>query len=369
MRSLPLPPLVAVGILLLLEAGCGSTTSLDLSLVADPNVNSEETLLGLLGSVRLVVDSPDGLYNATPRTVGDLEIVDVDGDGEGELRTVVSLGELGHLPFIRLEQGGLPDVALDLRLDGIALSGAASPIASGGVRGIRFTGGESSSLDIPFNLKPLYQPPRVTRVDPEDGAEDLSPKEVGLVYLEFPKRMNEASLKDAGVLTLELLSEGKSISVSASAIVVSFPGGSGLDSPTVVQFRLAKSLAAGSYRVGVSSSAQDASGRPLDQSPMLAGNQPFTSRFSIASDPVVPACSPDCSGSFCQSGGTACPAGLTCIAVSKTCLATSCPASCAPATVCDEALALCVPDCRLYGPAGDGCPAARPTCSSSGLCF
>lgn len=346
--------------------GCGEPTALDLSLVADPNVNSEEALLSHLAQLRLVVDSPQGLYPAgAERREGDVEIQDVDEDGAGELVARVDLADLGRLPLIRLERGGLDEQPLDLRLDGLGPGAGSGPslvsVAAGGVQGLRFEGGAVQSVQVPFNLRAAYRPPRVTQVYPEDGS-SLQPGAVGSVVLIFSKAMNPESLGRAGVITLVRVDSGQETPVPAQQIV---PGEVYSGGPTRVDYRLASMLKDGSYRVRVSQGALDGSGRPLDQVPMQPGNQPFSSGFGLTDFATTATTCPQagCEVAWCGNGGTACPDGLTC--ENDTCVPDGCPASCDVLTVCDTSLGVCVPDCRVHGTyCGDGLACDQVT----GLC-
>ena len=340
-------------VLLASLAGCGDPTALDLSLVADPNVNSEAALVEKLSCIRVVVDSSEGLYpdpGSADRREGDLLIRDIDGDNQGELIAGVDMAELGRLPLIRVEQGGLSDLPLELRLDGRATGGADAcrdqtdpTVAAGGVQGIYFSAGGVQPVQVPFNLRAEYRPPRVTQVYPEDGA-SLTLETVGSVVLIFSKQMDTASLVRPGVIQLLRVegSQESAVQTSCTGLPV-YVGG-----PTKADCKLASTLSEGSYRVRVSQGALDTSGRSLDQAALQPGNQPFSSQFEIGPTSAQTAsCPPMCESLWCGNGGTRCPAGLTC--VNDACVPDSCPASCGQLMVCDKTYAVCVDDCRIFG--------------------
>lgn len=361
-------------VLLASLAGCGDPTALDLSLVADPNVNSEASLVEKLRCIRVVVDSSEGLYpdpGDTDRREGDLLISDIDGDNQGELVAGVDMADLGRLPLIRVEQGGLSDVPLELRLDGRAAGDAETcrdqkdaTVAAGGVQGIYFSAGGVSPVQVPFNLRAEYRPPRVTQVYPEDGA-SLTLETVGSVVLIFSKQMDTASLTRPDVIQLLRVqgSQESPVTITCTGLPV-YVGG-----PTKADCKLAATLDEGSYRVRVSQGALDTSGRSLDQAALQPGNQPFSSQFTIGPTSAQTAmCPPTCESLWCGNGGTRCPAGLTC--VDDVCEPDSCPASCGALMVCDQAHAVCVDDCRIFGTYcgvdGDGEPLACD--QQTGLC-
>jgi len=356
-----------------LLCACADPTALDLSLVPDPNVQSENALVSRLSRLRLVVDSPEGLYPAGPsRREGEVEIVDLDGDGLRELSATVSLKALGRLPRVRLEQGGMPDHldGLELRIDGIGPDdsdgqpSAEVELAAGGVQGIAFTSGAIDSVKIPFNLRAKFRPPRITQVFPEDGA-TLNPLGVGSVAVIFSKPMSPGSLKPS-VLQVLRVDGASETPLPLKEIVIGelYPG-----SPTRAELRLLQAPGEGIYRVRVGQGALDTSGRALDQVPMQAGNQPFVSSFTLSGPSSTAACSPSCEAVWCGNGGTACPEGSSCDQASGTCVPSSCPSACADGvSVCDPALLACVDDCRLLGSYG-GCADPKQRCDAeTGLC-
>jgi len=347
--------------LALASPACGEVTALDLTLVADPNVNSEQDLVSALAELQLVVDSPAGLYPlGAARKEADFEIVDEDSDGAAELVSKVGVAQLGRLPLIRLEQGGLADQPLELRLLGRNSKGEG--VAAGGVKGVHFIPEQALPVQLPFNLKADYRPPRVTEVYPADGATGLLVGSISSVLVIFSKAMNPVEVARPGVFSVYYLSGGKEVVVPAKSIKVTELYSQG---PSKAEYTFVKLLDREStFHVRIESKARDTSGRPLDQVPLQAGNQAFKSTFTLGPQMARPATT---ELAWCDNGGSKCSPGLACDTASKDCLPTGCPASCASLQVCDPSLGACVDDCRLHGTYG-GCPAARPVCQKSGLC-
>jgi hypothetical protein len=357
MTRLPhiLPPLLA------LLGACGDPTALDLSLVPDPNVNSETALVEKLGALRVVIDSPAGLYPVSDsRREDDLEIKDIDSDGKAELVAEVDLSDLGRLPLVRVERGGLDEAPLEFRLDGLDKDKAA--VAAGGVQGIRFDAGAVLPVKVPFNLRANYRPPRVSEVFPADG--DPASGKLGSVLVIFSKVMNTDSLKRPAVFQVLTVEGGVETPVPAARIE---PGELYKGGPTTAEYHFTGPPGHGTFRVRVSQGALDASGRPLDQVPMEPGNQPFRSSFAITAEAAAATnmCSPNCESLWCSSGGQICPSGLTC--VGGACVPERCPTSCPPLSICDPALGACVSDCRVHGTYG-GCADGERCDEASGLC-
>lgn len=359
-------------LLALTLSACADLTALDLSLVADPNVTDTAALVSQLRWLKIVLDSPAGLYASPPSAIDrGLSLEDVDGDGQLELVAEHPVDGLGRLPRIRLEQGGLQPLALDLRLDGADAKPGEKPrdelvyFAAGGVRGVRFASGTVREVEVPFNRRLLYRQPQVTQVNPEDGAE-VDPRSFGSVVLIFSKKMNPDSLRANDVLRLLQVEPAPARPIAAELITVTNLGG--LESPAAAEYRFASILTPGTYRIEVSTAARDASGRPLDQVPMQPGDQPFSSSF-VVGNTAVPTieCTPVCND-WCASGGDKCAPGLVCNKASRICEPRyqSCPGHCRATTVCDPARGICVPDCRVHGSYG-GCPDGE-TCLPDGVC-
>lgn len=350
-----------LALLALLAQGCGEETALDLNLVADPNVNSEQALVAAVDRLRLVVDSPSGLYPlSASRKEQDFEITDEDDDKVAELVTWVGMN--GKLPLIRLEQGGLPDVPIELRLAGHK-GGGINALAAGGVQGIHFTPGQILPVKVPFNLKADHRPPRVTQVFPADGAKELPVGSVSSVLVIFSKEMSKTEVERAGVFTVFIKQGDKEVVVPAKSVLARalYKGG-----PWQAEYAFVKLLdLAATFHVRVLAKARDASGRPLDQVPLQPGNQPFTSSFSIS--PVGAASPMTTEQAWCVNGGPTCAAGLVCNQTTGACEPKpGCPVTCPVGQVCDKGLAHCADDCRIHGSYG-GCDTGQ-TCGKDGLC-
>lgn len=353
-----------------LLSACGEDTALDLDLFADPKYNSEASVLASLAQIRLVVDSPVGLYPGTTSLQGDGYVIkDLDSDGAAELEAEVDVAGLDSLPLIRIERGGLPDVPLEIQLDGFSKGDVL--VAAGGVEGKRFTEGIVDEEPVPLNLKAEFRPPTVDKdkgVFPPSGSKDLLPAGLSSVLVIFSKAMNPDLLKVQGDNpAFEVVNVGTGVRVPAKSINVQplYPNG-----PSQAGYLFDGHLELGAtYEVIVWPKARDISGRPLDTVPLQEGNQEFRSRFSTALVEVAaPACHPDCQGTWCANGGTVCPEGLTCDEATGFCGLVGCGyKGCPEGKVCDPSLSACVDDCRIHGTYG-GCPGDRPRCLSSGLC-
>lgn len=367
------PPYILPGLVLLvatLLAACGEDTALDLDLFADPKYNSEASVLASVRRIMLVVDSPEGLYPGSTTHQGEGYVIkDLDQDGTAELQAEVEVGELGRLPLIRIEQGGLPDVPLEIKLDGI--SDGDVLVAAGGVAGIRFADGIVEEEPVPLNLKAEFRPPTVDRdkgVFPPSGAKDLQPSGVSSVLVIFSKAMNPDLLEtqdDSPAFEVKNVGSGEREPAKSIRVQPLYPNG-----PSQAEYLFANQLESGAtYEVIVWPKARDISGRPLDTVPLQEGNQEFRSRFSTALVEVAtPACHPACQATWCANGGTVCPDGLTCDEATGFCGLVGCgPEGCPEGKVCDPSLSACVDDCRIHGTYG-GCPDDRPRCLSSGLC-
>ncbi len=270
-------------LLLFLLAACESPTAIDILPTPNPNLNDPETMVSQLRWLEIVLDSPQGLYPASPkRTEGNLTIEDVDLDGQGELWARVDIEALGKLPRIRIEQDGLPPV-LEIRLAGIARSDGKSAIAAGRLLPKPlFVEGDIPSIEVSFNIKPLYLPPQVTQVHPEDGEKDLPSDKISSVVVIFSKLMNPQSITKAGAFVVVRVEEQQETLVPAAAIRVTT-----LDSQTRSEYELKSKLVEGTYSVRISPEARDASGRSLDQVPTLLGDQGFSSYF-VVSNLLIP---------------------------------------------------------------------------------
>lgn len=364
-------PRTARGAVLLLGiaggVACAPISALDLQLVPDPEWTDAPRVLELAERIRVVVDSPQGLYPASAAgRHAQILLEDVDADGAVELSTELELAGMDHLPLLRLERGGLPDVPIEVRFDGIG--GSPQEIVAGGsARGLVFEPEQVVEKDVLFKPRMRLLPPRVTQVIPGDGAIE---QRVGSVFVVFPKQMNAESLRAPGTVTLLAVTDGAEQPVPVRELRVQFLPGA--ESPTTVEYQLQEILAPGRYRVRVSEQALDLDGRALDQVPTQPGNQPFASQFEVSATAEVTttmACPLEgpCTEGPCglAGSGATCASGLEC--VDGACVPQECPAACPVGTVCDTATALCVVDCRDYG-AGSGCAPELPRCGADGVC-
>jgi len=366
-----------VAVLTLGLGACGEDTALELRLVPDPNVTNTDDLVQRLRTLTVILDAQQGLYPAAMRRdTGEVRIVDVDGDGKLELVATVDVKDLGRLPRLRIERGGLSAaLPIDVRVEG--LDGSAT-IAMGGVPGVGFAEGQAKVVEFPFNLLPRYRAPQVTQVFPSDGATNLPGSKLGSVVIVFSKRMNSESLTKPGVFSVLRVDGSAEIVAPAKLIVVSSLG-VGDDAPSTAEYRFADALDKGAtFRVRVSTGAVDTAGRRLDQVPMQPGEQPFSSQFSltlqeamatITCAPCTPGCI--CTETWCGNGGVNCgDESLACNGAAGRCepRPQSC-SQCLAQTVCDAALGICVPDCRIYGlGTSGGCVGSIGVCLDSGVC-
>lgn len=360
------PPAAVVGAVLLGICGACGAEAIDLTLVPDPNVNPRQQLVDRISLVRVILDAEGGLYSdQSERRIDDhVSIRDEDRDGYVELVADLDVVERGHLPTIRLTRDRLGDKPFDVRVRGLSRASSRTEIAAGGVAGVRFSP-EDQALDVPFNLKPAFRPPRVTQTIPADGS-SAEAVEVGSVFVVFSKRMDPNSIDEKKhSIRLLRLDGKKEVLVEPQELRIQSLRSDIL--PTTVEYRLSGGLDPGKYILRVSTEARDATaqGMRLDQVVMRSGNQPFSSAFSVTG--AIPSSS--CQGCpvapvlFCHDGGDGCPGTMSC--KDKQCRF-SCPKRCPEATVCDRTLGLCVEDCRKNGSYG-GC-AADAGCGRDGLC-
>src|SRR5690606_23348373 len=125
-----------LALLCLVLAGCGlRTPAFDVSLVPNDDLTSLDDLRAHVVRLEYMLDSPAGLYpQGSERVSGQVSIEDADGD-PSDLELVVRLPFEGRLPRVRIEEGSLPDVPLDLRVRGLLADGRV--YAEGMTRGLR----------------------------------------------------------------------------------------------------------------------------------------------------------------------------------------------------------------------------------------
>lgn len=341
-------------------SGCGEDqTAIDFELVSDPNVNSTAQVAGAIDSVLVILDSADGLYApADAMRVGNVQIRNADADPDDlELVALVAV-PAGRLPVIRLLQGGLPDVPLDVRVIGVRGPEDGPAIALGHLGGARFDATHVTTATVPFNIRPELLPPRVVDVLPRDG--DPAPGcDITTLVVMFSKPMDAASLMAPGRILTEPGGMPTEVTVDSSGLVA-----------LVVPASLAGVDGTIAYRLTVSSEARDRDGLALDQQPMQDGAQGFTADFVLGCS--MPTMTPDpqpCGGmGLPGSPPVWCPGGGRLACIAGECVLGSCDrAQCGPGFVCDPVTFACTADCRPYG--HDVCPVGRATCDdATGAC-
>lgn len=333
-------------------AACSQpTTAIDLQLLPSPDLNTTADLVGRLSSLVIVVDAAVGrLYPPDAEDLdGDVQIKNADEDpGDLELVAVVAM-PTDHLPTIRIERGGLPDVPLHIRV----LGSGGSPgveMARGGVTGVTFTDDDVTPVAAPFNLLPQFLPIMVTEVAPADGEIVPCSAEFDILAV-FSRAVDAATVTPPGRMAVTELGVGD---VPADKVEVAL---------STVTFIPSRSVLA--YAVEISSEVTDTSGGTLDEMPGVPGLQPYSEEFHLQCDMTQQP------GSWCSSmvptgrcpgalGRFQCDAGV--------CVPAACDgAACSPGFVCDPMTLGCEPDCRTYG--GETCPGDRPVCDdATGYC-
>ncbi len=328
------------------------STALDVELIADLNLNSEADLAGALTHLRVELDSDEGLYEPGAATATrTYRVENVDSDAPLELLIDLPLTGL-RLPAIRIEQGGLPDGPVDVRV--IGLDAAGLHVASGGLRSVTFATGERKRVSIPFNLKPQYLPARVIEAYPRSDEETCRS---GTALLVLSKNIDPSTVIGGVSVIVERDSYSGPLPASASAegpvIRVAFA----VIEPDVDR-----------YHIRVTDEVTDTDGVPLDQDPGVPGHQHFVQDFSVVSGG---ACT-DYPYRWCHESGTVleCPdfrgGRLRC--EEGLCVLHDCGGDiCQDGFVCHSASAACVVDCRVYGGTED-CPSGSLCNQNTGLC-
>ncbi|WP_437566240.1 Ig-like domain-containing protein [Sorangium sp. So ce542] len=336
----------AVG-LALGAAGCAEPPALDLVLVPDPNINTTEQLLTHVQRAALLVDAEEGLYApGEERLQGDVQVKNTDVDPALELVVSLTIAR-ERLPRIRIEQGGLPDVPLDIRVLGLASGEQSAVVARGELMGARLAA-PPAEMTVPFNLRPEVRPPRVEQVLPADGstAHDCV---VPSLVISFSRPIDATSLSEPGVIAITPDPGPIEVAVDPSGLVAN-----------VATPRLAGDTDRLAYRVTISSAARDRTGQPLDQAAAEAGEQGYVGDFSLPCGPPPnipepPPCWLD----------HHCPVGALC--AGGACIPVRCRETCLGGRVCDPLRAACVDDCRaqaLFSP----CAPDQRCDAASGLC-
>ena len=327
-------------------------TALDVALVADLNLNSEAELASVLTQLRIELDSDEGLYEPGAATVTrNLRVENTDADAPLEL--LIELPITGsRLPEVRIEQGGLPNGPVDVRVIGLDAGGR--HIAAGGLRRVSFVTGEKTRIPIPFNLQPQYLPPRVLEAYPRRDEETCR---AGTALLVLSKSIDPSTVVGGVSVIVERDSYSGPLPATASAegpvIRVAF---------AVIEPEVDR------YRVRVTAEVKDSDGLALDQEPGVAGHQHFVQEFSVISGG-------DCTTypyRWCHETGAVleCPdfrgGRLRC--EDGQCVLHDCGGDvCQEGFVCHTTSAACVVDCRVYG-GTEGCPTESLCNQNTGLC-
>lgn len=357
-------------IILLLLSGCRvqdnpddpddpeSEAAIDIELVQDPNINSTQQLLAQIDTIVLIVDSDQGLYEPGEETSNEVfEIRDADNEpSDLELVSVIRL-ENGAFPPIRLEQGGLPDEPINIRvLGGLEDRVERSPIAEGSVDGVTFQE-EISAIDIPFNIRPAQLPPRVISVIPGDG--DIAHFcELMKIVILFSKPMDADTFAPEGAIEIRPMGTIESIESIAESRVIELQ---------VSNFQLDGQETL-TYELVISPQVSDLDGVSLDQHPAQDGNQGYQDEITLdcrdilySPIPLELQCRPDNLEGLCEHGQY-----MSCI--EGQCTLDYCDVVGCPAGYSCSVFSGCQVDCRLYGDLSV-CPDERPVCSpETGLC-
>lgn len=340
----------AISLLLLGGACKQDPPGLDIELVPDPNLSTEDQIVERVETVVMVVDGPGGLYDSALISEDDrVSIEDVDSDGELELVATIAVHE--HLPTIRLLHGGLPDVPLDIRVLGAPRGGVGSTVAAGRVQGVSL---HDASLAIPFNIRREHLPPRVAEVVPGDGV-PAQGCEVGQTLVLFSKPVDPATV--VGAISFEPGGAPVSIAIDEMGLIAQV-------TPPVI-YGDGRTL---TYRLIVSTDVMDMNGVRLDQVGSAEGDQPYAEELTRPCSPPVSAPIPIC-GMGTGPLDPSCPGFPRFTCVEGSCLPANCEgAECVAGHVCDPFVGSCVPDCRQWAPE-DACPPDRSSCDpESGGC-
>ncbi|MEO0814526.1 MAG: hypothetical protein AAFY60_16825, partial [Myxococcota bacterium] len=312
----------AILALLTLLVGCSAQdAALDLELVQDLNLNTTEQLAASIDTIRLIVDSDEGLYDADEAQVGDgFRIENVDTDAAYELVIEASV-PVNELPRVRLERGGLPIGPLDIRLEGVG--GGGDVFATGGISSVSFVDNTTSTLPVQFNLRSRFLPPRVLEAFPTAGEVTCRS---GLALLLLSKSLDASTVVEGENLIVERLDQPMSLPLTMD-----------IDGPVIrVAFGDVPEERA-HYRIWLGGDVRDLEGVALDQDPRENGEQVFSTEFFVeptgsCTDYPWRWCHEDAAVLECpdfRSGRLRCDAG---ICVPGSCL----ESSCANGYVCEE---------------------------------
>lgn len=252
-----------LALLCLLIVACERrTTAIDLRLVPSADLTTREELHANVARLEYVIDSPAGLYppdRAT--TVGSVSIEDADLDPT-DLELVARLPFSRGFPDVRIVEGSLPDVPLDIRVRGLTSEGI--PYAEGIVRNVRPERGVAE-VDVRFDVRPEHQPPRVGVLqsipNPPCGAPVL------LVVFSRPVDATTTLRADAVRFTPGGLP--RSVSVDASGTVAQIGVPLDVIEPGVSQ-----------YSVEIGGGIRTLDGVPFDQVPTTEASDLFSATFA-----------------------------------------------------------------------------------------
>src|SRR3989339_1352238 len=106
--------------MLMMSCAEPSITALDITFKSDPTLGDEGILTQKIQRLRIIFDAAEGLYPRDfKKKTENYTIEDIDGDQYAELIAEFELKNDQRLPTVRLEQGGLPSAALDVKVEGI----------------------------------------------------------------------------------------------------------------------------------------------------------------------------------------------------------------------------------------------------------
>lgn len=252
--------LLALSCLLAISCDLGAR-AIDIALVPSPDLTTEAELRANITHLEYVLDSPDGLYDPEDAVVrDDLSIEDADND-PSDLELVARVPFPRGFPDVRIAEGGLPDVRIDVRVRGFTADDVL--YAEGTVRNLRFRSGVQN-VSVPFDVRPEHQAPRVGVLqlipNPPCGAPTL------LVI--FSRAIEPSSALAAPAIVFSPGGLPRSISIEATGTVAQV--GVPLD---VLEPGVSR------YDVEIGDGIHTADGAAFDQVPTTTGNDTFRATF------------------------------------------------------------------------------------------
>jgi hypothetical protein len=254
---------VALALACLVLVACERrTTALDLRLVPSADLSTLEDLRTNVSRLEYVIDSPGGLYAPDQATVvGSVSIEDADLDPT-DLELVARLSFARGFPAVRIAEGSLPDVPLDIRVRGLTAEGV--PYAEGIVRNVRPERGVAE-VDVRFDVRPEHQPPRVGVLqsipNPPCGAPVL--------LVVFSRPVDATTTLRAEAIRFTPGGLPRSISVDASGTVAQVGVPLDVLAPGVAQ-----------YSVEIGGGVQTLDGLAFDQVPTTENADLFSATFA-----------------------------------------------------------------------------------------